>query len=112
MQKFEKESMVKGQIKGINSFYTPLLVTEFFQTLTNSKININDILRALLKYSQDHPENRYYIHYFKNFTRLMKTMNKFDYMKLNAESNFSYHQLHQEYIFYVREYLDVMRNGL
>ena len=111
-EKFEKESMVKGQIKGINSFYTPLLVTEFFQTLTNSKININDILRALLKYSQDHPENRYYIHYFKNFTRLMKTMNKFDYMKLNSEANFSYHQLHQEYISYVQEYLDVMRNGL
>jgi len=111
-EKFEKESIVKGQIKGINSFYTPLLVTEFFQTLTNSRININDILRALLKYSQDHPENRYYIHYFKNFTRLMKTMNKFDYMKLNPEANFSYHQLHQEYISYVREYLDVMRNGL
>lgn len=111
-EKFEKESIVKGQIKGINSFYTPLLVTEFFQTLTNSRININDILRALLKYSQDHPENRFYIHYFKNFTRLMKTMNKFDYMKLNPEANFSYHQLHQEYISYVREYLDVMRDGL
>ncbi|MBP7281263.1 MAG: hypothetical protein KBA66_06800 [Leptospiraceae bacterium] len=111
-EKFNTESIIKGQIKRTNSGYTPLLVTEFFQTLTDSRINMNDILRSLIQYSKDHPDSRYYIHYFKNFTRLMKTMNKFDYMKLNPETNFSYHQLHQEYIFYVREYLDVMRNGL
>lgn len=111
-EKFDTESIIKGQIKGTNSGYTPLLVTEFFQTLTNSRINMNDILRSLLQYSKNHPENRYYIHYFKNFTRLMKTMNEIDYMKLNPEANFSYHQLHQEYIFYVREYLEVMQNGL
>jgi hypothetical protein len=52
------------------------------------------------------------IHYFKNFSRLMKTLNEFDYMQLNSETNFSYHQLHQEYIFYIREYLNVMRDGL
>ncbi len=111
-EKFGRDSLVKGQIKKINSGYAPLLITDFFQTLTNSKVNINDIIRALLKYSKEHPENRYYIHYFKNFSRLMRTLNEFDYMKLNPEANFSYYQLHQEYIFYVREYLDVMRKGL
>ena len=111
-EKFGRESIVKGQIKRINSGYAPLLVTDFFQTLTNSRINVNDILRALLTYAKEHPENRYYIHYFKNFSRLMKTLNEFDYMQLNSETNFSYHQLHQEYIFYIREYLNVMRDGL
>lgn len=111
-EKFGRESIVKGQIKRINSGYAPLLVTDFFQTLTNSRINVNDILRALLTYAKEHPENRYYIHYFKNFSRLMKTLNEFDYMQLNPETNFSYHQLHQEYIFYIREYLNVMRDGL
>ncbi len=111
-EKFGRESIVKGQIKKINSGYAPLLVTDFFQTLTDSKININDILRALLKYSKEHPENRYFIHYFKNFSRLMRTLNDLDYMQLNPEANFSYHQLHQEYIFYIREYLSVMREGL
>jgi hypothetical protein len=111
-EKFDRESIIKGQIKKINSGYAPLLVTDFFQTLTDSKININDILRALLKYSKEHPENRYFIHYFKNFSRLIRTLNEFDYMQLNPEANFSYHQLHQEYIFYIREYLSVMREGL
>ena len=111
-EKFGRESIVKGQIKRINSGYAPLLVTDFFQTLTNSRINVNDILRALLTYAKEHPENRYYIHYFKNFSRLMKTLNEFDYMQLNSETNFSYHQLHQEYIFYIREYLNAMRDGL
>ena len=62
-KKFDRESIVKGQIKKINSGYAPLLVTDFFQTLTNSRINVNDILRALLKYAKEHPENRYYIHF-------------------------------------------------
>lgn len=111
-QKFDRESIVFGQIKGINSGYTPLLVTEFFNTLTDSKININDILRSLLQYSKDHPENRYFIHYFKNFTRLIKTMHELNYVKLNPENTISYHLLHQEYIFYVQEYLNVLRAGI
>lgn len=111
-EKFDRESLVRGQIRKINSGYAPLLITDFFQTLTNSKININDIIRALLKYSKEHPENRYYIHYFKNFSRLIRTLNEFEYMKLNPEASLSYYQLHQEYIFYIREYLKVMQEGL
>lgn len=111
-EKFDRESLVRGQIKKINSGYAPLLITDFFQTLTNSKININDIIRALLKYSKEHPENRYYIHYFKNFSRLIRTLNEFEYMKLNPEASLSYYQLHQEYILYIREYLKVMQEGL
>lgn len=111
-QRFEKMDSSKINLKNLDGGYNTLLASDFFPTITNSRINMNDIIRALIKYSQKHPEDRFYIHYFKNFYQLMNFLNRLDYVKVNPEAGLSYQMLRQEYLEYIRKYISVIKLGL
>jgi len=110
-ERFGLTEVKTRDLKNLESSYAPLIANDFFQTITNSRISINDIIRALIKYSHEHPENHYYIHYFKNFSQLMSLLNKIDYIKINPDASISYQLLRQEYIEYIRKYLSIIKKG-